>query len=86
MATKSKETNSPVEETVIPENDKVKIKLPLTRHEKDDVYVGVNEKTYLIKRGVEVEVPRFVAEVLAESERALDAAMAYEAANQSFAE
>ena len=33
---------------------------------KDDVYVGVNGKGYLIKRGEEVMVPRFVAEVLAQ--------------------
>lgn len=34
----------------------------------DDVFVGVNGKTYQIKRGVEVEVPESVAEVLRNSE------------------
>ena len=57
----------------------VKIKLPLTRNEKEDVYVGVNGKSYLIKRGVEVEVPASVAEVLNHREEMLDIAMAYEA-------
>lgn len=58
---------------------KVKIKLPLTRVEKDDVYVAVNGKSYQIKRGVEVEVPACVAEVLNNREKMLDEALAFEA-------
>ena len=58
---------------------KVKIKLPLTRTEKDDVFVGLNGKTYLIKRGVEVEVPVGVAKVLERKEKMLSIAMEYEA-------
>lgn len=57
----------------------VKVRLPLTRTEKNDVYVAVNGKSYLIKRGVDVEVPEFVAEVLRHKEEMLDLAMAYEA-------
>lgn len=34
---------------------------------KDDVFVGVAGKTYLIKRGIEVEVPRCVAQVIDDS-------------------
>ena len=33
----------------------------------DDVFVGLNGNTYLIKRGVEVEVPVGVAEILEHS-------------------
>ena len=58
---------------------KVKIKLPLTRTEKDDKYVAVNGKSYLIKRGEEVEVPDYVAEVLQHEEKMLSIAMEYEA-------
>ena len=58
---------------------KVKIKLPLTRVEQDDVYVAVNGKSYQIKRGVEVEVPACVAEVLNNREKMLDEALAFEA-------
>ncbi len=58
---------------------KVKIKLPLTRTEKDDVYVGLNGKSYLIKRGVEVEVPYGVAKILERKEKMLSIAMEYEA-------
>ena len=36
---------------------------------KDDVVVGVNGKTWLIKRGEKVKVPRYVAEVISNSEK-----------------
>lgn len=58
---------------------KVKIKLPITRTEKDDVYVAVNGKSYLIKRGVTVEVPASVAEVLQHKEEMQAQAMEFEA-------
>lgn len=57
---------------------KVKIRLPITKTEKDDVFVGLNGKTYLIKRGVEVEVPAGVAEILKRRDDMLVAAMDYE--------
>ena len=57
---------------------KVKIKLPLTRTEKDDEYVCLNGKSYLIKRGVEVEVPAGVAEILRHSEQMDAIAMEFE--------
>ena len=58
---------------------KVKIQLPLTRTEKDDVYVCVNGESYQIKRGVPVEVPDYVAEVLQHKEEMLAQAMEFEA-------
>ena len=58
---------------------KVKIKLPLTRTEKDDVYVCLNGKPYLIKRGETVEVPAGVAEILQNKEDMLAEAMEFEA-------
>ena len=57
---------------------KIKIKLPLTRTEKNDEYVALNGKTYLIKRGEEVEVPAGVAEILQHKEEMLAIAMEYE--------
>jgi Uma2 family endonuclease len=65
---------------------KVKIKLPLTRTEKDDVYVCVNGKSYQIKRGETVEVPDFVAEVLQHKEDMLAQAMEFEAQASAKAE
>ena len=32
----------------------IKIRLPKERREQEDVFVGINERTWLIKRGVEV--------------------------------
>jgi hypothetical protein len=56
----------------------VTIKLPLTRDEKEDVYVSVNGKRYQIKRGVAVDVPWNVAKVLERSERMTSIAIEYE--------
>lgn len=57
----------------------IKIKLPLTRTEKDDVYVGLNGRSWLIRRGVEVAVPEGVARILERRERMLSQAMEFEA-------
>ena len=57
-----------------------KIKLPRTRSEQEDVFVSVNNRTFLIKRGEEVEVPACVAEVLAHQEKMLEKIMLFEAA------
>ncbi len=61
---------------------KVKIKLPLLRNDRDNegVYVAVNGKTYQIKRGVAVDVPACVAEVLEHSEEMQLQAIEYETA------
>ncbi len=56
----------------------VKIRLPKERGEQEDVFVGVNERTWLIKRGVEVEVPECVAEVLENREMMLEIIMDFE--------
>ena len=58
---------------------KVTIRLPLSKSEKDDVFVAVNGKRYQIKRGVAVEVPWNVAKVLERKEKMLEVAIAYEA-------
>jgi hypothetical protein len=56
----------------------VKIRLPLSRDEREDVYVAVNGKSYLIRRGETVEVPVEVAEVLERREQMLEQSMRYE--------
>ena len=50
----------------------VKVKIPKVRANQEDVFVSVNERTWLVKRGVEVEVPECVAEVLKHQEEMLD--------------
>ncbi|MBR6825083.1 MAG: hypothetical protein IKM59_00900 [Oscillospiraceae bacterium] len=44
------------------------IRLPKSRELWEDVFVSVNHRTWLIKRGETVEVPVAVAEVLANAE------------------
>ena len=64
---------------LFPNEPLVTIKIPITRTEKDDVWVAVNGKSMQIKRGVEVEVPKCIAEALEHSEKMLIEAMEYEA-------
>ena len=44
------------------------------------MFVGVNERTWLIRRGIEVEVPECVAEVLENREMMLETIMEFESA------
>lgn len=61
----------------------VKIRIPRTRADQDDVFVSVNMETFLIKRGVEVEVPDYVAEVLKHQEEMLERIMVFNDENAS---
>ena len=60
----------------------VKVRIPRTKVDQEDVFVSVNLRTYMIKRGTEVEVPDFVAEVLRHQEEMLEEIMVFEAKNQ----
>lgn len=60
----------------------VKIKLPKIKGDQEDVFVSVNNYTCIIKRGVEVEVPDFVKEVLDNQEKMLEEIMLFEEAAQ----
>jgi len=57
---------------------KITIKMPLTRNEREDVFVGLNGRTYLIKRGEAVTVPAGVAKILERREKMLSLAMDFE--------
>ena len=72
-------------ETVKKEDTKeklVKIRLPRVSAKQEDVPVWVNERSWLIKRGVEVEVPECVAEVLRHQEEMMETIMLFEEANK----
>lgn len=56
----------------------VKVRIPKTKENQDDVFVSVNNRTWLIQRGKEVEVPECVAEVLLHEQEMLEMAMAFE--------
>lgn len=74
MATEKKETANA--------EKKVKIRIPRLKENNDDVYVSVNDRTWLIKRGVEVEVPECVAEVLQHTDEMMETAYEYIEANK----
>lgn len=61
----------------------VTVKIPRVRGNDTDVYVSVNDRSWLIKRGVEVEVPECVEEVLRNQELALDKIDAFNDANKN---
>ena len=75
MATKKNENTEEIEMTA---PKMVKVRIPRTRKDEEDVFVSVNLNTYLIKRGVEVDVPDFVAEVLRHQEEMLEEIMLFE--------
>ena len=52
----------------------VKIKIPRVRGEGDSVYYAYNDRDWLIQRGVEVEVPDYLADYIARQDEAKEAA------------
>lgn len=60
----------------------VKIRIPRTKGNQEDVPVWVNNRSWLIKRGVEVEVPECVAEVLRHQEEMLEEIMLFDEKNK----
>lgn len=59
----------------------VTIKIPRVKKDQPDTFVSVNEKTWQIKPGVEVQVPECVAEVLQHREEMLEKIMEFEEKN-----
>ena len=66
-------------EVMIPEVEKtVVIRIPRDRNESEDKVVWVNEKRWLIQRGVNVEVPMSVAKQIEHEEEMLQYIYEYE--------
>ena len=78
MATTEKDTAT---KEAVKKEKMVKIRLPKTKADEDDERVWVNHRSWQIKRGVEVEVPECVAEVLRNKEMALEDIMLFKEAN-----
>ncbi len=78
-ATVTETATEATETTEVKKPRTVMVKLPLLREHnaEQDVYVSVNFKSYIIRRGEFVEIPEEVKEVLENSEHALDAAFKY---------
>ena len=58
--------------TTAPKEKMIKIRIPRTKANQEDVFVSVNERTWIVKRGVDVEVPECVAEVIRHQEEMLE--------------
>ena len=80
MATEKKDT---VTKETTPKEKMVKIRLPKTRADEPDERVWVNHRSWQIQRGVDVEVPECVAEVLRNKELALEHIMLFKEANSN---
>lgn len=57
----------------------VTVRLPRTSLEQEDVFVSVNNRTWLVKRGEPVAVPVQVAEVLRHQEQMLETILRFQA-------
>ena len=68
------EIETEIETTEIETEKMVKIRLPRERGESDTMCWSINGRRWLIKRGVEVEVPEILAEFIYEQEEAKEAA------------
>lgn len=69
------------EKKEVKKEELVKIRLPRRTKNDEDVFVSVNERTWLIKRGVEVEVPDCVAELIRNSEEMQEEMYEFQNAN-----
>ena len=68
----AKKENIPEIENEIPEQGERKVRIVLPFDDQaGDQFVSVNDRTWLIRRGEEVEVPECVFEVLRERDRAV---------------
>ncbi len=56
----------------------IRIRIPRLSPRQEDVFVSVNDYTCIVKRGVEVEVPDFVAEVLRHQEEMMETIALFE--------
>lgn len=74
MATKKESVEKPEAK----QEKTVRIRLPRERKDQDDKIVWVNARRFLIKRGVEVDVPECVAKVLQHEDDMLQKAYEYE--------
>ena len=71
------------EKKVAVANDLVRFRIAKGSSDKErgDVFVAVNGKSYLIKRGVTVEMPKEVVEVLENASNQMDYAISYQEMN-----
>ena len=63
-------------------NKTVTVRIPRLNPRQEDVFVSVNQYTCLVKRGVDVQVPVFVAEALRHQEEMMETIARFEEAQR----
>lgn len=61
----------------------IKLRIPRTRENAEDVFISVNNRTWQVQRGVEVELPECAVEVLRHEEEMIENIVLFENKNQS---
>ncbi len=77
------QTQEQASEKAPEQEELITIRLPITKEMQDDVFVRVNERTWLIKRGETVKLPACAVEVLEHSEQAMLEGLRYQALKES---
>lgn len=72
------ETGTDVQKDTTACEKTVTIRIPRTKENGADVFVSVNERSWLIQRGISVEVPECVAEVLRHQEEMMEESYIFE--------
>ena len=79
MAETKKKTEEEIPEQIPEKGEElISIRLPLTKDLQGDVFVRVNQRTWLIKRGETVNLPACAVEVLEHAQEAELEAMRYQ--------
>ena len=79
MAAPKKEPEEVKEEDFFPKAEKyVTIRIPRDRDDREDKVVWVNERRFIIQRGIPVDVPESVAAILEQEEKMLEYIYDYE--------
>lgn len=63
--------------------NKVKVKLPRIGGRDEAVWLSVGEESWRIRRGFEVEIPDYAYDLICNSERAEDIAVAFKEAKEN---
>ena len=71
------------QEQEMKQEELITIRLPITKELQDDVFIRVNHRTWLVKRGETVKLPACAVEVLEHSEQAMLEGLRYQALKES---
>lgn len=79
----TKKNQTQEQEQELEQEELITIRLPITKELQDDVFIRVNHRTWLVKRGETVKLPACAVEVLEHSEQAMLEGLRYQALKES---